>query len=45
MTVRELIELLQQVDPDQDVYIDANGGEYFYEVDAVEVRDEGLCLV
>jgi hypothetical protein len=44
MTVRELIELLQQVDPDQDVYIDANGGEYFYGIEQVEVRDEGVCL-
>jgi hypothetical protein len=45
MTVRELIERLQQVDPEQDVYLDANGGEYFYEVNAIEVCDEGLCFV
>jgi len=45
MTVRELIELLQQVDPDQDVYIDANGGEYFYEIDAVQVGYDGAVYV
>jgi hypothetical protein len=45
MTVRELIERFQQVDPEQDAYLDAYGGEYFYEVNSIEVCDEGLCLV
>ena len=44
MTACELIELLQQVDQDQDqdVYLDADGGEYFYGIERVEVRVIGI---
>jgi hypothetical protein len=54
MTVRELIERLQQVDPEQDVRIDAAGAEEqwqrFYEITAVEIcisedGQERVCLV
>jgi hypothetical protein len=49
MTVRELIERLQQVDPEQDVRIDAAGAEEqwqrFYEISEILVCDEYVSLV
>jgi hypothetical protein len=45
MTVRELIESLLVLDPEREVYLDANGGEYVYGIDAVEVREDGEVYI
>lgn len=45
MLVRELIELLLVLDSEREVYLDANGGEYVYGIDAVEVREDGEVYI
>jgi hypothetical protein len=41
MTVRELIELLQQYDGDREVWMQQNGGEYHSSLEFLRVEEVG----
>jgi hypothetical protein len=47
MTVKELIELLSQVDGDKKVMMSQNGGEYYSKLEflEIEVRDGVVWLL
>lgn len=40
MLVRELIEMLQNVKPTCEIYLEVDAGDYIYEVQQVDVNNE-----